>query len=110
MCHNLWVKKLRFFMNFDQKIAEYEEDDESKFVIFTNKPGLQDFSDVIAKHSRKCDKRITPCFNGFKVCWHQSNFLTFLDSFSDIFVLTKQILGSECNGEDCMPVWLHDHL
>ena len=54
-------------MNFEKKIAKYIEDDENNYVIWANKPGLQNLSEIIAKHARKCDKLITPCFNGFKV-------------------------------------------
>ena len=58
---------MKIFMNFTQKIAEYCDDEENNFVIWANKPGLQNFSDVIANHARKCNQKITPCFNGFKV-------------------------------------------
>ena len=54
-------------MNFEKKIAKYLEDEETNYVIWANKPGLQNLSKIIAKHARKCDKHITPCFNGFKV-------------------------------------------
>ena len=54
-------------MNFDQKIAEYCDDDETNFTIWANKPGLQNFADVIANHARECEKNMIPCFNGFKV-------------------------------------------
>ena len=55
------------FLNFDQKIEKYIEDDNSNFTLWANKPGLQNFADIIASHARKCYKSITPCFNGFKV-------------------------------------------
>ena len=55
------------FMNLYKKIASYIEDEDSNFVIWANKPGLQSFADAVAKHARKCDKSITPCFNSFKV-------------------------------------------
>ena len=58
------------FMNFYKKIEEYIEDDDTNFTIWSNKPGLQGFADIIAKHARKCDGAITPCFNGFKVHIH----------------------------------------
>ena len=68
MSHSLWVNPQIFiFVNFLKKIEDYIEDDNTNYVIWTNKPGLQGFADVIAKHARKCDKNITPCFNGFKV-------------------------------------------
>ena len=54
-------------MNSIKKIADYIEDEDTNFTIWTNKPGLQNFSDVIANHARKCNQNITPCFNGFKV-------------------------------------------
>ena len=54
-------------MNFEQKIDDYLADEDTNFTIWTNKPGLQNFADIIASHARKCDQDITPCFNGFKV-------------------------------------------
>ena len=61
-------------MNFIQKIAEYCEDEGTNFTIWANKPGLQNLSDIIANHARKCNQRITPCFNGFKVIFVWCNF------------------------------------
>ena len=55
-------------MNFRQKIQKYIDDEDTDFVVWANKSGLQGFADVIAKHARKCDKTITPCLNGYKVC------------------------------------------
>ena len=67
-------------MNFTQKIAEYCDDEENNYVIWANKPGLQNFSDVIANHARKCNQKITPCFNGFKVIFYWCNFARVLHS------------------------------
>ena len=54
-------------MNFLQKIADYMENDDTNYTVWANKPGLQGFADIIAKHARKCNKTVTPCLNGFKV-------------------------------------------
>ena len=54
-------------MNFEQKIDNYLADEDTNFTIWTNKPGLQNFTDIVANHARKCDKDMTSCFNGFKV-------------------------------------------
>ena len=114
-------------MNFSKKIAEYIEDEETNFTIFTNKPGLQNFTDVIATHARKCDKDITPCFNGFKVliltyrpkCHTRGpcrilgpcRKLVRVALLTCVALFLNYIkLGCKRHCEDCMRVWLHKNL
>ena len=99
-------------MNFSKKIAEYIEDEDTNFTIFTNKPGLQNFTDVIANHARKCDKDITPCFNGFKVLiltyrpeCHTRGPCRILGPCRTFLNYIK--LGGKRHCEDCLRMWLH---